>query len=103
MAHQTGCFRGALVRHDFQADSANADTSMVLLPAERPASTVHRRTLWGALVLLVVALITLVVWLAGIYEANQVQAQLERDVAEAVGDVRAFFAHNAQGLQALQY
>ena len=76
---------------------------MVLLPAERPASTVHRRTLWGALVLLVVALITLVVWLAGIYEANQVQAQLERDVAEAVGDVRAFFAHNAQGLQALQY
>ena len=86
-----------------QAQSENAGTLKGLLPAERSPSTVRRRTLWSALVALVAALLAMLVWLAGIYEANQVQARLERDVAEAVGDVRAVFAHNAQGLQALQY
>ncbi|HEY5580115.1 MAG TPA: ATP-binding protein [Rhodoferax sp.] len=72
-------------------------------PAQRLPSTVRRRTLWGALVLLVAALLAMLIWLAGIYETNQVQARLERDTGEAVGDVRAFFAHSVQGLQVLQY
>ena len=86
-----------------QAQGANAGPLKVLLSAERSPSTVRRRTLWSSLVLLVAALLAMLVWLAGIYEANQVQARVDRDVAEAVGDVRAVFAHNAQELQALQY
>lgn len=70
---------------------------------ERPPSTVRRRILWSALVLLVVALLALLVWQAGIHETNQVQAQVERDVAEAVADIRAAFLRNEQGLLALQY
>ncbi len=91
------------MRPDAPADSDSAETPKLLLPAPQSASTVRRRTLWGVLVLLVAGLLAMVVWLAGIYEANQLQARLERDVAEAVGDVRAFFEHNAQGLQALQH
>jgi two-component system sensor histidine kinase DctS len=53
--------------------------------------------------LLVVALLVTLVWLAGRYEASQVQSRLERDAADAVGDVRAAFTRNAQSLQALQF
>ncbi len=53
--------------------------------------------------LLVVAMLAMLVWLAGVYEASQVQGRLERDAAEAVGDVRAAFTRNMQSLQALQY
>ena len=88
---------------EFPAQTANADTLNVSQPAQRPPSTVRRRALWGALVLLVAALLAMLIWLAGIYETNQVQARLERDTGEAVGDVRAFFAHSVQGLQVLQY
>jgi len=91
------------VIQEFPAQTANADTLNVSQPAQRPPSTVRRRALWGALVLLVAALLAMLIWLAGIYETNQVQARLERDTGEAVGDVRAFFAHSVQGLQVLQY
>jgi two-component system, LuxR family, sensor histidine kinase DctS len=97
------CLEDVIVRQEFAAPNANADTLSVSLPAQRSPSTVRRRTLWGALVLLVAALLAMLIWLAGIYETNQVQARLERDVGEAVGDVRAFFMHNAQGLQVLQH
>lgn len=70
---------------------------------ERPASTPRRRTLWGLLLLLVVAMLAMLVWLAGVYEVNQVQNRLERDVADGVADIRAAFIRNLQGLQALQY
>jgi two-component system sensor histidine kinase DctS len=73
------------------------------LPVERSPSVVRRNALWSALLLLVVALLVMLVWLAGVYEANQVQSRLEHDVAEAVGDIRAAFMRNVQGLQALQY
>ncbi|MEI8168968.1 MAG: PAS domain S-box protein [Rhodoferax sp.] len=63
----------------------------------------RRRTLWTALVLLVVAMLAMLVWLAGVYEAAQVQGRLERDASEAVADVRAAFTRNVQSLQALQY
>ena len=63
----------------------------------------RRRTLWRALVLLLLALLALLVWLAGVYESSQVQGRLERDTEQAVADVQAAFARNVQGLQALQY
>jgi two-component system sensor histidine kinase DctS len=70
---------------------------------ERPASMPRRRTLWSLLLLLVVAMLAMLVWLAGVYEVSQVQNRLERDVADAVADIRAGFIRNLQGLQALQY
>ena len=73
------------------------------LPQVRPASTLRRRTLWGALVLLLVMLLAMLVWLAGLYEASQVQGRLEREAAQAVGDIQAALTRNVQGLQALQY
>ena len=45
-------------------------------------------------------LITLV-WLAGRYEASQVQDKLERDTAAAVADIRGALNRNLQDLQAL--
>lgn len=70
---------------------------------ERPPPPLRRRTLWSVLVLLVVAMLAMLIWLAGVYEAAQVQGRLERDAAEAAGDVRASFMRNVQSLQALQY
>lgn len=69
-----------------------------LLPSGR-----RRRALWAALLLLVVALLVTLVWLAGRYEASQVQSRLERDAADAVGDIRAALSRNVQSLQALQF
>ena len=71
--------------------------------ADRPPSPVRRRILWSALLLLVVAMLAMLVWLAGVYETAQVQGRLERDAAETVGDVRTAFTRNVQSLQALQY
>ncbi len=70
---------------------------------DRPRSTLRRRTLWSLLVLLVVAMLAMLVWLAGVYETAQVQGRLERDAAHAVGEIRAALVRNVQGLQALQY
>jgi two-component system sensor histidine kinase DctS len=72
-------------------------------PLERPPSTLRRRTLWSLLVFLLVALLALLVWLAGRYEAAQVQDRVERDAAGAVADIRGALMRNVQGLQALQY
>jgi two-component system sensor histidine kinase DctS len=62
-----------------------------------------RRVLWVLLVLLVVSMLSTLVWLAGRYEVGQVQSRLERDAADAVGDIRAALTRNVQSLQALQY
>lgn len=70
---------------------------------DRLPSAWRRRTLWSALTGLVVALLVTLVWLAGRYEASQVQSRLERDTADAVGDIRAALSHNVQSLQALQF
>ena len=61
----------------------------------------HRWSLWGLLMLLVVSVLVTLVWLAGRYEASQVQSRLEGDAAEAVNDIRAGLARNLQSLQAL--
>jgi two-component system sensor histidine kinase DctS len=63
----------------------------------------RRRVLWSALAALVMALLVMLVWLAGRYEASQVQSRLERDAAEAVGDIHATLSHNLQSLQVLQF
>ena len=63
----------------------------------------RRWSLWGVLVLLVVSMLALLVWLAGTYEAAQVQSRVERDAADAVSDIRAALTSNIQSLQALQY
>ena len=61
-----------------------------------------RRSLWAALIALVLAVLVTLVWLAGRYEASQVQAELERDTADAVTDLRGSLSRQVQALQALQ-
>lgn len=61
----------------------------------------RRWSLWTALVLLVVSMLTTLVWLAGRYETSQVQSRLERDTVDAVSDIRTALTHNLQTLQAL--
>jgi len=60
-----------------------------------------RLSLWLALIALVLALLITLVWLAGRYEASQVQAELERDTQDAVGDLRTELARDVQALQGL--
>ncbi len=58
--------------------------------------------MWAALIALVLAVLATLVWLAGRYEASQVQAELERDTADAVNDLRNSLSRQVQALQALQ-
>ena len=61
-----------------------------------------RRILWWVLVPLVGALLVTLVWLAGRYEASQVQGALDRDANAAGADIRQGLARNIQDLQALR-
>ncbi|WP_199226249.1 sensor histidine kinase [Limnohabitans sp. 2KL-1] len=61
-----------------------------------------RRSLWSALITLVIAVLITLVWLAGRYEASQLQAELERDTADAVSDLRTQLSRHVQALQGLQ-
>ncbi|WP_202883329.1 ATP-binding protein [Ramlibacter lithotrophicus] len=61
-----------------------------------------RWPLWVLLVALVAGMLVTLVWLAGRYEASQVQDKLERDTGEAVSDIRAALNRNVQLLLALQ-
>ena len=63
----------------------------------------RRGTLWVLLVILIAALLVILIWLAGRYEASQLQSRLERDASESVGDIRSALTRNVQSLQALQY
>jgi two-component system sensor histidine kinase DctS len=62
-----------------------------------------RRSLWAALIGLVLAVLVTLVWLAGRYETSQVQAELELDTANAVSDLRSSLSRQVQALQALQF
>jgi two-component system, LuxR family, sensor histidine kinase DctS len=66
------------------------------------ASVGQRWALWASLIALVAGLLATLVWLAGRYEASQVQGKLERDTADAISDVRSELTRNVQSLQALQ-
>jgi two-component system sensor histidine kinase DctS len=67
-------------------------------------NTLWRRwVLWFMLVVLVGGMFSVLLWLAGLYESNQVQARLDRDASDATSDIRAALTRNAQTLQALQF
>jgi two-component system sensor histidine kinase DctS len=61
-----------------------------------------RGSLWLALIALVLALLIVLVWLAGRYETSQLQANLDRDTADAVNDFRRQMTRQSQSLQGLQ-
>jgi two-component system sensor histidine kinase DctS len=61
----------------------------------------QRWFLWVLLAVLVLALLGTVVWLAGRHEAEQVQAALDRDTADAAADLRSGLLRNVQSLRAL--
>ena len=61
-----------------------------------------RRSLWSALIALVMAVLVTLVWLAGRYEASQLQTELERDTTNAVSDLRTQLSRHVQVLQGLQ-
>ena len=71
------------------------------LPVPRRLSAYRRWSLWALLSGLVAALLVTLVWLAGRYEASQVQSRLDRDTADALGDIRSALTRNVQILQAL--
>ena len=61
-----------------------------------------RVVLWALLLVLVLALLGTLVWLAGRYETSQIESRLERDAAESVLDIRNGLTRNIQSFQALQ-
>ncbi|MBY0410478.1 MAG: PAS domain S-box protein, partial [Burkholderiaceae bacterium] len=69
--------------------------------AKRWSALWRRWSLWTALVILVAGMLAILVWLAGRYEASQVQAHLERDTADAVSDISTTLTRNLHTLQAL--
>lgn len=71
-------------------------------PWQHWRSAWRRWSLWTLLVVLVASMLVTLVWLAGRYEASQVQSRLERDAADAGSDIRSALARNVQSLQALQ-
>lgn len=86
-----------------QMASALPDSaSSRLFGASLGRSASVRWSLWALLLALVAALLVTLVWLAGRYEASQVQGKLERDAADALGDIRSALTRNVQSLQALQ-
>ena len=61
----------------------------------------RRGSLWLVLFVLVTVMLGTLVWLAGRYEASQVQEKLERDTGDAVQDIRTALTRNLQQMQAL--
>ena len=69
--------------------------------ARRLMTLWRRWSLWALLLVLVLAVLGTLVWLAGRYEASQVQSRMERDVSDAANDIRSALTRNVQGMQAL--
>ncbi len=68
----------------------------------RYALRTRRSVLWGWLAGLVVALLGMLIWLAGRYETSQIESRLERDATQSVVDIRSGLTRNIQSFQALQ-
>ncbi|MFM9879909.1 MAG: two-component system sensor histidine kinase NtrB [Burkholderiaceae bacterium] len=64
-------------------------------------AALRRWSLWLCLLLLLSALLVLLVWLARRFDAEQIQAQVDRDAQAAVSDIRSALARNVQTLQSL--
>jgi two-component system, LuxR family, sensor histidine kinase DctS len=60
-----------------------------------------RWPLWGALLLLVGALLAVLVFLAAEYEVGRDQAALDQDATTVVGEIRSALLRNVQTLQSL--
>ncbi|MBL0944953.1 MAG: PAS domain S-box protein [Hydrogenophaga sp.] len=60
-----------------------------------------RWPLWGALLLLVGALLTVLVFLAAEYEVGRDQASLDQEALDVASDIRSDLLRNVQSLQAL--
>ena len=87
-----------------QTDSSSLQNTHILWQFFKQITrsfTDRRFSLWIALVLLVVALLVTLVWLAGRYEASQYQDELDRDTADAAIDIRNGFDQNVLILQNL--
>jgi two-component system, LuxR family, sensor histidine kinase DctS len=76
--------------------------SLPLPVGMRRLSSWRRWSLWVLLGVLVAALLVTLVYLAARYEASVAQANVERDVADALSDMRSALTRNVQELQALQ-
>jgi two-component system sensor histidine kinase DctS len=61
----------------------------------------RRGSLWVLLMVLVLALLGILVWLAGRYESSLVQGRLDRNAIETVTDIRSGLTRNIQTFQAL--
>ncbi len=70
--------------------------------AQRGWQPTRRMLLWLALLILVAALLGALIFLAGRYEADQVQQRADRDAQDAASDVRGGLTRNVQSLQALR-
>ena len=71
------------------------------LGARARALRSRRGRLWGALLLLVALLLSVLVFLAGQFEAARDRAALERDATALASDIRGELMRNVQTLQAL--
>lgn len=71
-------------------------------PGPRRLASWRRWSLWVLLVALVVGVLVTLVYLAARYEASQAQSNVERDVADALSDIRSALTRHVQTLQALQ-
>ncbi len=72
-----------------------AKTKIMRLPSRRMG-------LWLLLLLLVAGLLSTLIWLAGRYEADQLQSRADRDAQDAANDLRAGLTRNVQSIQALR-
>jgi two-component system sensor histidine kinase DctS len=73
------------------------------LPAGMRRLSMWRRwSLWMLLGVLVLGMLVTLVYLAARYEASVAQANVERDAADALSDIRSALTRNVQELQALQ-
>jgi two-component system sensor histidine kinase DctS len=70
-------------------------------PAGLRLSSWRRWSLWVLLGVLVVGMLVTLVYLAARYEASVAQADVERDAADALSDIRSALTRNLQELQAL--
>ncbi len=77
-------------------------TSHFVPPAGVRLSTLRRWSLWVLLGVLVLGLLVTLIYLAARYEASVAQANVERDAADALSDIRSALTRNLQELQALQ-
>ena len=61
----------------------------------------RRRLLWGALIFLVLALLSTLVILAGRYELEKLQQQVDRDASDAVSDLRVGLGRHLTVLESI--